>query len=53
MQHLVEDPEWLVRRLGVDDPDAIASFARAVRLLYMRRYTAKRRSELGLVCLTL
>ena len=47
-QHLIEDPEWLRRRLGVDDDGALASYARANRLVYLRRYTAKFAYELEL-----
>ena len=47
-QHLVEDPGWLARHLGVTDPDAIAAHARAQRLLYLRRYTGKLAYELEL-----
>ena len=36
-QHLVEDPVWLERRLGVSDPAEAISYARAHRLLYLRR----------------
>jgi hypothetical protein len=48
LQHLVEDPEWLARRLGVRDAEALASSARAVRFVYLRRYTAKLAYELEL-----
>jgi hypothetical protein len=47
-QHLIEDPEWLRRRLGVDDDGALAAYARANRLIYLRRYTAKFAYELEL-----
>ncbi|MDQ6777689.1 MAG: hypothetical protein M3071_16085, partial [Actinomycetota bacterium] len=47
-QHLTEDPEWLRRRLGVDDDGALAAHARANRLVYLRRYTAKFAYELEL-----
>ena len=47
-QHLMEDPEWLRRRLGVEDDGALASYARANRLVYLRRYTAKFAYELEL-----
>ncbi len=47
--HLVEDPAWLRRRLGVEDPDsALAQHARATRLIYLRRYAAKLDYELAL-----
>ncbi|MCW2950891.1 MAG: hypothetical protein JWQ48_61 [Conexibacter sp.] len=45
--HLVENPEWLRRRLGVEDEDgALAEHARASRLVYLRRYGAKLSYEL-------
>jgi hypothetical protein len=47
-QHLIEDPEWLRRRLGVEDDGALAAYARANRLVYLRRYTAKFAYELEL-----
>jgi hypothetical protein len=47
-QHLIEDPVWLRRHLGVDDDGALASYARANRLIYLRRYTAKFAYELEL-----
>jgi hypothetical protein len=47
-QHLIEDPEWLRRRLEVEDDGALASYARANRLVYLRRYTAKFAYELEL-----
>lgn len=47
-QHLIEDPEWLRRRLGLADDGALASYARANRLVYLRRYTAKFAYELEL-----
>ena len=47
-EHLVEDPLWLRRRLGVDDGGGLASYARASRLVYLRRYTAKFAYELEL-----
>ncbi|HUO74846.1 MAG TPA: hypothetical protein VMU39_29035 [Solirubrobacteraceae bacterium] len=47
-QHLVEDPEWLARRLGIEDGSAIAAYARAYRLVYLRRYAAKLAYELEL-----
>lgn len=47
-QHLVEDPEWLRRHLGVDDDGALSGYARANRLVYLRRYTAKFAYELEL-----
>jgi hypothetical protein len=47
-QHLVENPEWLSRHLGIEDADRIAGHARAQRLVYLRRYTAKLTYELEL-----
>ncbi len=47
-QHLVEDPIWLERRLGVRDAGVLASYARAHRLVYLRRYAAKLAYELEL-----
>jgi hypothetical protein len=47
-QHLLEDPEWLRRRLGIADPAALLSHARAQRLVYLRRYAAKLAYELEL-----
>ena len=45
--HLVENPEWLRARLGVQDPDGVlAAHARATRLIYLRRYAAKLSYEL-------
>jgi hypothetical protein len=47
-QHLVEDPEWLARRLHVDDASELRAFARAYKLLYLRRYCGKLAYELEL-----
>jgi hypothetical protein len=47
-QGLIEDPLWLSRHLGIEDPDAIAGYARAYRLVYLRRYCAKLAYELEL-----
>jgi len=48
-QHLVEDPVWLARHLGISaDAAAIAPYARAYRLVYLRRYCAKLAYELEL-----
>jgi hypothetical protein len=46
--HLVEDPEWLRRRLGAEVDPELAAHVRAVRLLFMRRYAAKLGYELEL-----
>ena len=47
-QHLIEDECWLRRHLGVEDDGALAAYARASRLVYLRRYTAKFAYELEL-----
>jgi oligoendopeptidase F len=47
-EHLVENPEWLARHLGIEDAERIAGHARAQRLVYLRRYTAKLAYELEL-----
>lgn len=47
-QHLIEDERWLRRHLGVEDDGALAAYARANRLVYLRRYTAKFAYELEL-----
>jgi hypothetical protein len=47
-QNLVEDPEWLTRRLCAERAEEIASYARAVRVLYLRRYAGKLAYELEL-----
>jgi hypothetical protein len=47
-QHLVEDEHWLARHLGIEDASAIAGYARAYRLVYLRRYCAKLQYELEL-----
>lgn len=47
-QHLVADPEWLRRRLGVEEPEAVARYARASKLVFLRRYSAKLGYELEL-----
>lgn len=48
IQHLIEDPEWLRLRLGVSDASEMVAYARAERLLYVRRYCAKLAYELEL-----
>ena len=47
-QHLTEDPAWLERRLGVEDPGPIVEHARAAKLVFLRRYCAKLSYELVL-----
>jgi hypothetical protein len=48
LQHLVEDPVWLERRLGVPDPAAAIAYARANKLVYLRRYAGKLAYEMEL-----
>jgi len=48
MQHLVENPEWLARRLDLDDPSELVAHAEAQRLVYLRRYAGKLAYELEL-----
>jgi hypothetical protein len=48
LQHLIEDPIWLERRLGVTDSEQLVAYARAHRLVYLRRYAAKLAYELEL-----
>jgi hypothetical protein len=47
-QHLIDDPVWLERRLGLTDPSTVVAYARAHRLLYLRRYTGKLAYEMEL-----
>jgi hypothetical protein len=47
-QHLTADPVWLRARLDVDNAGAIEAQARAVKLLFLRRYAAKLSYELEL-----
>ena len=47
-QHLVADPEWLRRRLGVAEPEPVTRYARASKLIFLRRYCAKLGYELEL-----
>jgi hypothetical protein len=48
LQHLIDDPDWLAHHLGVEDASELAAFARAKRLVYLRRYSAKLAYELEL-----
>jgi hypothetical protein len=48
-EHLTEDPEWLRRRLGVEDPGPVVRHARAVKLVMLRRYAAKIAYEVELL----
>jgi hypothetical protein len=47
-EHLVSDPEWLHRRLGIEDPEPIVNHERASRMVFLRRYAAKLSYELEL-----
>jgi hypothetical protein len=47
-EHLTEDAPWLGAVMGADELDAYLSFARATKLVYLRRYAAKLRYELEL-----
>jgi hypothetical protein len=47
-QRLVAEPEWLGRRLDIDDPSLVAEHARAAKLVFLRRYAAKLAYELDL-----
>jgi hypothetical protein len=47
-EHLIEDREWLRRRLGVEDSEPAVAHARAFRLVLVRRYAAKLAYELEL-----
>ena len=48
IEHLIEDRHWLRDVLALQDPDAVAAHARAVKLLFLRRYAAKIAYELEL-----
>jgi len=48
VEHLIEEPDWIRERLGVDDADAAVAQARASRLALLRRYAAKLAYELEL-----
>jgi hypothetical protein len=45
---LTADPAWLRDHLVVEDPEAVAEFDRAVKLVFLRRYAAKLDYELEL-----
>ncbi|MGI9082022.1 MAG: hypothetical protein ACR2FZ_07065, partial [Thermoleophilaceae bacterium] len=47
-EHLVSNPGWLGRRLGIEDPAPIVAHARASKLVFLRRYAAKLAYELEL-----
>src|SRR3954454_9212622 len=48
IEHLVSRPAWLRQRLGVDDPAEVLQHSKAVKLLFLRRYSAKLAYELDL-----
>jgi hypothetical protein len=48
MQHLTADAEWLGAVLGMPDPEPVLRFARASRVVFLRRYCAKLGYELDL-----
>jgi hypothetical protein len=48
LEHLTAAPEWLARRLGVDDPSAVVGHWEAVDYVFQRRYCAKMAYELEL-----
>jgi hypothetical protein len=48
LEHITEDRAWIAERLGNADPDGVPSHARAVKLLFLRRYAAKLAYELEL-----
>jgi hypothetical protein len=47
-EHLTEDPTWLRTVLGVSDPGGYPSYAKASKLIFLRRYAAKLAYELEL-----
>lgn len=47
-EHLTEDAGWLGTVMGAEDAQAYLAFARATKLLFLRRYAAKLRYELEL-----
>ena len=47
-QHLAANPAWLGSRLGVEEAETVEDQARAVKLVYLRRYAAKLSYELEL-----
>jgi hypothetical protein len=47
-EHLLDDREWLRRRLGIEEPEGLLLHGRAQRLIYLRRYAAKLAYELEL-----
>jgi hypothetical protein len=47
-EHLTAEPEWLRRRLSMEDPAPVVEHARASKLVFLRRYAAKLAYELQL-----
>lgn len=47
-EHLLEDPEWLHRRLGIEDVEPVVNHSRAMWLVSIRRYCSKLGYELEL-----
>jgi hypothetical protein len=45
---LTSDPAWLRASLGVEDPEPVTAFNRAVKLVFLRRYAAKLDYEIEL-----
>jgi hypothetical protein len=48
LEHVTEDATWLRTVMGVEDAEGYLSFARASKLVFLRRYAAKLRYELEL-----
>jgi hypothetical protein len=48
LEHLVEDPEWLEAVMGIEDSGSYLGYARANKLVFLRRYAAKLDYELEL-----
>jgi hypothetical protein len=48
LEHLIERPAWLAGVLGSADGDGVMTHARAVKLFFLRRYSAKIAYELEL-----
>jgi hypothetical protein len=47
-EHLIEDPQWLRRVLGVEEAEAYVAYARASKLIFLRRYASKLAYEIEL-----
>jgi oligoendopeptidase F len=47
-EHLIENPRWLAKHLGATEPEALADYARASRVMFLRRYANKLAYELEL-----